>query len=212
MSTSSLRASSFHFRRQNFSVAVFVLNLQSLENLFSEPVFYVSVRFGPRRTVLCERKAKLCSFFFCSSWLLYGLLLAPRLYSCCVFAVPDLYSNDDTNRIGEELCSPRTLSLLNFYEHSNESQKKLFQVSTVNRMFFSVCFIGLVCVCVFFFLPCCWRCSSCKRKIPLCCRCRWPHLSELLYMKANLNMSRAISLVFRLDFIFYFFHLCVCKK
>lgn len=78
---------------------------------------------GPWRTVLCERKTK-GSFRF--------------VFVVCVFN----RFHEMPNRIGEEWCSRRTLSLLNFYEHSNELQN-LFQVSTVNRIF--LLFVLLVC-------------------------------------------------------------------
>lgn len=92
------------------------------------------------------------------------------------------------NRIGDELFSLRTVSLLNFYEHSKEIAKV---ISSVNCQCFSCClFFGLFYWFKFLFSDV-FMCSCAKFRSVVArhrCRCR---LSKSDYMKANLNMSRA---------------------
>lgn len=135
----------------------FCFEFTIVRNLSREPVLYVSTRFDPWRTVCASGKPKVRSIR-------------------CVFVLLRLQPiSRMPNRIGEEWCSRRTLSLLNFYEHSNELQN-LFQVSTVNRIFF----------CLFYWSVFCWMLQLRNISSSLY------RLSELFYMKVNLNMSRAL--------------------
>lgn len=103
--------------RQN-SNGVFVLNLQSCGTFFYENLFYVSVRL-----VLGEQYARVENSKVCSC--------SVNVHVEFEFIWPIWRP---ANRIEEELCSPRTLSLLNFHEHSKPNGKTYFkcQLSTVN--------------------------------------------------------------------------------
>lgn len=101
--------------RQN-SNGVFVLNLQSCRTFFLRKSFYMSVRLVLGEQYARVENSKVCSYSVNVEFEFIWPIWRPA------------------NRIEEELCSPRTLSLLNFHEHSKPNGKTYFkcQLSTVN--------------------------------------------------------------------------------
>lgn len=131
----------------------------------------------PQRTVFASGKPNVVFFF----------RLVFRLLLFCWCCVVDEFTNS-LNRIVEVFYSLRTVSLLNFYEHSEEIAKV---ISSVN------CHIVFVLILVLLVRvlspPICdiFMCRSAK--ILLCRRCQRcsVHLLKSDNMKANSNMSRA---------------------
>lgn len=105
-------------------------------NLFSEHVFYVSVRLVRREQFVRAENQSLCRSFTCF---------------CCLYWIPCSFDRFEERQIvlakSCVLIGPYR-SLLNFYEHSKLNCKTYFkcQLSTVNVwlcVFLLVCFIGL---------------------------------------------------------------------
>lgn len=89
-------------------------------NLFSEHVFYVSVRLVRREQFVRAENQSLCHSFF-----LLLLLVLDFMFIWPIWRA--------ANRTGEELCSPRTLSLsIEFLWTFQAELQNLFQMSTVN--------------------------------------------------------------------------------